>query len=207
MTFCQRKRPWLLIFSWPVMIVILSIPILKQTIDIKSFLSIVVCYVGVVVIASKGDVFSMQFESPLGVGYILFTTVLWSLFWLFNTKNSNDSLVSLFLIFLFSLPYILVIVYFSNSFIIPSTKGFIGSAYIGLFEMGISVVLWQLALKTSTTVSRVASLVFITPFLSLLILHFVLKETILASTIFGVILICLGLILQKYFSRKNIETT
>ena len=194
-------------FSWPIMIVIFSIPILKQTIDIKSFLSIVVCYVGVVVIASKGDVFSMQFESPLGVGYILFTTVIWSLFWLFNTKNSNDSLVSLFLIFLFSLPYILVIVYFSNSFIIPSTKGFIGSAYIGLFEMGISVVLWQLALKTSTTVSRVASLVFITPFLSLLILHFVLKETILASTIFGVILICLGLILQKYFSRKNIETT
>ena len=194
-------------FSWPIMIVILSIPILKQTIDIKSFLSIVVCYVGVVVIASKGDVFSMQFESPLGVGYILFTTVIWSLFWLFNTKNSNGSLVSLFLIFLFSLPYILVIVYFSNSFIIPSTKGFIGSAYIGLFEMGISVVLWQLALKTSTTVSRVASLVFITPFLSLLILHFVLKETILASTIFGVILICLGLILQKYFSRKNIETT
>ena len=194
-------------FSWPIMIVILSIPILKQTIDIKSFLSIVVCYVGVVVIASKGDVFSMQFESPLGVGYILFTTVIWSLFWLFNTKNSNDSLVSLFLIFLFSLPYILVIVYFSNSFIIPSTKGFIGSAYIGLFEMGISVVLWQLALKTSTTVSRVASLVFITPFLSLLILHFVLKETILASTIFGVILICLGLILQKYFSRKNLETT
>jgi drug/metabolite transporter (DMT)-like permease len=194
-------------FSWPIMIVILSIPILKQTIDIKSFLSIVVCYIGVIIIASKGDVFSMQFESPLGVGYILFTTVIWSLFWLFNTKNSNDSLVSLFLIFLFSLPYILVIVYFSNSFIIPSTKGFIGSAYIGLFEMGISVVLWQLALKTSTTVSRVASLVFITPFLSLLILHFVLKETILASTIFGVILICLGLILQKYFSRKNLETT
>lgn len=156
-------------FSWPIMIVILSIPILKQTIDIKSFLSIVVCYVGVVVIASKGDVFSMQFESPLGVGYILFTTVIWSLFWLFNTKNSNDSLVSLFLIFLFSLPYILVIVYFSNSFIIPSTKGFIGSAYIGLFEMGISVVLWQLALKTSTTVSRVASLVFRSDFHSQLL--------------------------------------
>ena len=192
-------------FSWPVMIVILSIPILKQTIDIKSFLSIIVSYIGVVVIASKGDIFSMQFESPLGVIYILITTVIWALFWLFNTKNSNDSVVSLFLIFLFSLPYILLIVYFSNSFIIPSIKGFIGSAYIGLFEMGISVVLWQVALKTSTTVSRVASLVFITPFLSLLILHFVLKEAILISTIFGVILICVGLFLQKYFTRKNSE--
>ncbi len=194
-------------FSWPVMIVILSIPILKQKIDIKSFLSIVICYIGVVVIASKGSLFSMQFESLLGVGYILMTTVIWSLFWLFNTKNSNDSVVSLFFIFLFSLPYILIIVYLSDSFVIPSLKGVIGSAYIGLFEMGVSVVLWQLALKTSTTVSRVASLVFITPFLSLLILHFVLKEDILASTIFGVILICLGLILQKYFTRKSLETS
>ena len=193
-------------FSWPVMIVILSIPILKQKIDIKSFLSIVVCYFGVVVIASKGSLFSMQFENLLGVGYILMTTVIWSLFWLFNSKNSNDSVVSLFLIFLFSLPYILMIFYWSDSFVIPSLKGVISSAYIGLFEMGVTVVLWQLALKTSTTVSRVASLVFITPFLSLLILHFVLKEEILASTIFGVMLICLGLILQKYFTRKSLET-
>jgi len=192
-------------FSWPIMIVILSIPILKQKIDIKSFLSIIVCYVGVVVIATKGDVFSMQFENSLGVVYILITTVIWSLFWLFNTKNSNDSVVSLFLIFLFSLPYILIITYFSDSFVVPSLKGVIGSAYIGLFEMGVSVVLWQSALKISTTVSRVASLVFITPFLSLLILHFVLKEDILASTIFGVILICSGLILQKYFTRKSEE--
>ena len=192
-------------FSWPIMIVILSIPILKQKIDIKSFLSIIVCYVGVVVIATKGDVFSMQFENSLGVVYILITTVIWSLFWLFNTKNSNDSVVSLFLIFLFSLPYILIITYFSDSFVIPSLKGVIGSAYIGLFEMGISVVLWQSALKISTTVSRVASLVFITPFLSLLTLHLVLKEDILASTIFGVILICSGLILQKYFTRKSVE--
>ena len=192
-------------FSWPVMIVILSIPILKQTIDIKSFLSIIVSYIGVVVIASKGDIFSMEFESSLGVIYILITTIIWALFWLFNTKNSNDSVVSLFLIFLFSLPYILLIVYFSNSFIIPSIEGFIGSAYIGLFEMGISVVLWQVALKTSTTVSRVASLVFITPFLSLLIVHFVLKETILTSTIIGVMLIFVGLFLQKYFTKKNSE--
>ena len=53
----------------------------------------------IVVIATKGDVFSMQFENSLEVVYILITTVIWSLFWLVNTKNSNDSVVSLFLIF------------------------------------------------------------------------------------------------------------
>ena len=182
-------------FSWPIMIIILSIPILKQKIDIKTFLAIIICYLGVVVIASKGDVLSMHFESPLGVGYILITTVVWSLFWLLNTKNTNDSVVSLFLIFLFSLPYIFLIAVLNDDLVIPSVRGLIGSAYIGLFEMGVSVVLWQLALKTSTTVSRVASLVFVTPFLSLLVLYFVLKEAILPSTIIGVILICLGLIM------------
>ena len=192
-------------FSWPVMLVILSIPILKQTIDVKSFLSIIVCYLGVVVIATNGDIFSMQFVNPFGVFLMLISTVIWSLFWLFNTKNSNDSLVSLFLIFLFSLPLILVFVLFTNSFVIPSFKGLIGSIYIGFFEMGISLVLWQSALKISTTVSRVASLVFITPFMSLVVLYFVLGEKILVSTFFGLILICTGLILQKYFTNKMLE--
>ena len=192
-------------FSWPVMLVILSIPILKQTIDVKSFLSIIVCYLGVVVIATNGDIFSMQFVNPFGVFLMLISTVIWSLFWLFNTKNSNDSLVSLFLIFLFSFPLILVFVLFTNSFVIPSFKGLIGSIYIGFFEMGISLVLWQSALKISTTVSRVASLVFITPFMSLVVLYFVLGEKILVSTFFGLILICTGLILQKYFTNKMLE--
>ena len=194
-------------FSWPVMMVILSIPILKQTIDIKSFLSIILCYIGVIAIATGGEFFSLSFNSPEGVFYMLFSTVIWSLFWLFNTKNKNDPLVSIFLIFLFSTPFILLVVYFTNSFAIPSIEGLMGSLYIGLFEMGISVVLWQSALKISTTVSRVASLVFITPFMSLVVLYVVLGEKILASTFFGLILICAGLILQKYFTNKLIESS
>jgi drug/metabolite transporter (DMT)-like permease len=192
-------------FSWPVMLVILSIPILKQTIDIKSFLSIIICYFGVVVIATNGNISSMQFENPFGVFLMLISTVIWSLFWLFNTKNSHDSLVSLFLIFVFSFPFILGFVVLTNSFVIPSIEGIIGSIYIGFFEMGISLVLWQSALKISTTVSRIASLVFITPFLSLIILYLILGERILLSTVAGILLICGGLILQKYFTNKAIS--
>ena len=101
--------------------------------------------------------------------------------------------------------FYLVFVLFTNSFVVPSFKGLIGSIYIGFFEMGISLVLWQSALKISTTVSRVASLVFITPVMSLVVLYFVLGEKILVSTFFGLILICTGLILQKYFTNKMLE--
>ena len=192
-------------FSCPVMLVILSIPILKQTIDIKYFLSIIVCYFGVVIIATNGNISTMQFENPFGVFLMLSSTVIWSLFWLFNTKNSHDSLVSLFLIFVFSFPFILGFVVLTNSFVIPSIEGVIGSIYIGFFEMGISLVLWQSALKISTTVSRIASLVFVTPFLSLIILYFILGERILLSTVAGILLICGGLILQKYFTKRAIK--
>ena len=194
-------------FSWPVMMVILSIPILKQSIDIKSFLSIILCYIGVIAIATGGDLLSLSFNSPKGVFYMLFSTVIWSLFWLLNTKNKNDPLASLFLIFLFSSPVIFLIMYFTDSFVVPSIEGLMGSIYIGFFEMGISIILWQSALKISTTVSRVASLVFITPFMSLVVLYLVLGEKILASTFFGLILICAGLILQKYFTNKLIESS
>ena len=194
-------------FSWPVMMVILSIPILKQSIDIKSFLSIILCYIGVIAIATGGDLLSLSFNSPKGVFYMLLSTVIWSLFWLLNTKNKNDPLVSLFLIFLFSSPIIFLIMYFTDSFVVPSIEGLMGSIYIGFFEMGISIILWQSALKISTTVSRVASLVFITPFMSLVVLYLVLGEKILASTFFGLILICAGLILQKYFTNKLIESS
>ena len=86
-------------FSWPVLMVILTIPILKQSIDIKSLLSIILCYIGVIAIATGGDFLSLSFNSPKGVFYMLLSTVIWSLFWLFNTKNKNNPLVSLFLIF------------------------------------------------------------------------------------------------------------
>ena len=106
-------------YSWVVMIIILSIPILKQKIGMNAFLSIIISYFGVIVIATNGDLLSLQFDKPKGVIYALITTVIWALFWLFNTKHKNDTVVSLFLIFLFSLPFIALAVLFSSTFVIP----------------------------------------------------------------------------------------
>ena len=190
-------------YSWVVMMVILSIPILKQKIGLKEFLSIIVSYIGVVLIATKGDILALEFESIKGVSYALITTVIWALFWLFNTKHNSDTVVSLFLIFLFSLPFIAIVVYLDSGFIMPSVNGLIGATYIGLFEMGITFVLWQSALRLSSSVARVSSLVFITPFLALLIVQLVLREVVLTSTVFGVVLIISGLLLQKYFTKQR----
>ena len=112
-------------------------------------------------------------------------------------------MVSLFLIFLFSLPFIAIAVLFSSTFMIPSMNGFFGAAYVGLFEMGITFVVWQSALRMSSNVAKVTSLVFITPFLSLLIVQLFLREVILTSTVVGVVLFIFGLLLQKFFTKRK----
>ena len=190
-------------YSWVVMIIILSIPILKQKIGMNAFLSIIISYFGVIVIATNGDFLSLQFDNSQGVIYALITTVIWALFWLFNTKHKNDTVVSLFLIFLFSLPFIAFAVLFSSTFVIPSMNGFIGAAYVGLFEMGITFVVRQSALRMTSNIAKVTSLVFITPFLSLLIVQLFLREVILTSTVVGIVLIIFGLLLQKFFTKRN----
>jgi drug/metabolite transporter (DMT)-like permease len=52
-------------------------------------------------------------------------------------------------------------------------------------------------------VARVTSLAFVTPFLSLVVLYFVLGEVIMLSTVLGITLIIAGLLAQKFFSGDN----
>jgi drug/metabolite transporter (DMT)-like permease len=79
--------------------------------------------------------------------------------------------------------------------------GLAGAIYIGLFEMGITFVLWLYALKYSSTTAKVSNLIYLSPFISLIIIHFAVGETILPSTVAGLLMIISGIILQQYLKR------
>jgi drug/metabolite transporter (DMT)-like permease len=73
-----------------------------------------------------------------------------------------------------------------------------GSAiYVGFFEMGITFVIWSIALKKSITAAKVSNLVYLVPFLSLVVIYFVLEEPIGFPTIIGLFLIVGGLTFDK----------
>ena len=85
----------------------------------------------------------------------------------------------------------------------PTWSGWLGAGYIGLFEMGITYVLWQLALQYAQHTARVSNLIFISPFCSLVLIHFALGEAILWSTLVGLMLIVAGLLYQQFASRVH----
>jgi drug/metabolite transporter (DMT)-like permease len=85
--------------------------------------------------------------------------------------------------------------------VIPPINGLLSSIYVGLFEMGITFLVWLKALKLSKTTARVSNLIFLAPFISLIFIHRIVGEKILFSTIVGLILIVTGIITQQYKIR------
>ena len=195
----QEAQP--LNYTWAIVLAFLSIPLLKQKIRALDFAAAFICYAGVVVISTHGDVTGLNFSNPLGVALALGSTVIWALYWIYNTRSSRDPTVGLFLNFAFSLPPIIAVWLLIGPVHLPSVPGLLGAVYIGVFEMGLPFLLWLNALKLTDNTATVGNLIFISPFLSLVFIRFLVGETILPSSIAGLVLIVTGLLVQQWKRR------
>jgi len=191
----QEAQP--LNFIWPIMLVLLSIPLLNQKIKPKDILAIIISFVGVFVISTRGDILGFKFTSPTGVLLATGSSVIWAMFWIYNIRDKRDEAVRLFLNFAFGSVFIFLSMLLFAGVRIPNLNGILGAAYVGLFEMGITFLLWLKALKLSKTTAHVTNLIYLVPFLSLVVISFAVGEKILLATIIGVIFIIGGIILQK----------
>ena len=198
----QEAQP--LNYTWALTLSLLSIPLLKQRMSPWEIAALVLGYTGVFVIATHGDVSAFRLSNPLGVALALGSAFIWALYWIYNTKDPRDPVVCLFLSFAFGLPWTFVICLFFSSLHLSTIQGLVGTAYVGCFEMSITFVLWLLALRSSVNTARVSMLIFISPFFSLLFIHFFVGERILPSTIVGLGLLVAGLLLQRKGSRTPV---
>lgn len=190
-------------YLWPVMLVILSIPILKQKMSAWSFVAIFVSFLGVVAISSQGHLESLHIENPLGVVLAAGSSLIWALFWLFNVRDSRPEVSKLHLNFLFGTVYILIYVLIYGDFKVPGWQPLLASVYIGLFEMGITFMLWMKALQWTTTTDKISNMVFLSPFISLLFISLVLGERIHYTTLLGLILIIGGIMIQQFMAGRK----
>lgn len=191
----QEAQP--LNFVWPLALVLLSAPILKQKIHARDIAGILVSFFGVLIISTQGHLLSFKLTDPLGVALATGSSIPWALYWIYNIKDKQDETVRLFLNFTFASVYVFILMLAVGELQIPSLYGALGVTYVGLFEMGITFLIWLKALKLARSAASVTSLVYLVPFLSLIAIYFVLGEKILPSTIAGAVFIVGGIALQK----------
>ncbi len=192
----QEAQP--LNFIWPITLVLLSIPLLKQKIRPKDILATFISFTGVFVISTRGDILGFKFTNITGVLLATGSSIIWALFWIYNVRDKLDEVVRLFLNFVFGSVLTFLLMMVTSSVCVPDLSGLLGGVYIGLFEMGITFLLWLRALKLSKTTAHVTSLIYLVPFLSLLFISFTVGETILPATFVGLIFIVGGIILQRF---------
>ncbi|TKJ37361.1 MAG: EamA family transporter [Planctomycetes bacterium B3_Pla] len=191
----QEAQP--LNFVWPLTLVLLSVPILKHKIKRRDILAILISFSGVLAISTKGHILSFRLTDPLGVALATGSSIPWALYWIYNVKDKRDEVLGLFLNFTCASVYVFVLMLVTGELKTPGLKGALGVTYVGIFEMGITFLIWLKALKLSKTTANVAGLIYLVPFLSLVVIYFVLGETILPSTIIGAVFIVGGIILQR----------
>ena len=191
-------------YTWALTMSLLAIPILGHRLRKQDLLAALLCYCGVLVISTQGKVLSMQFSSLTGVSLALISTVIWAIYWLFNTKDPRPAILGLCLNFMVAIPLITLYCWWNDQLQLPNWQGFAGAVYIGIFEMGLSFVLWLTAMKLTQSTARISNLIFIAPFLSLGFISVFLGETIHSATLVGLLMIIAGLSFQQLrFSSAN----
>jgi drug/metabolite transporter (DMT)-like permease len=202
----QEAQP--LNYTWPLMLVLLSAPMLGQRIRPVSVAAMLVSFFGVLIISTHGDVFGLRFTSLPGALLAMGSAVVWALFWLVNVRDERDEGLKLFLNFVFGFVYVAAAAVVLTAFglrpaVVPhlTAGGALGCAYAGLMEMGVAFTLWLKALRLTEATAKVSNLVFLSPFVSLIFIRVVVGERILPSSILGLAFIAGGILLQRRISR------
>ncbi len=190
---------------WPVSLALLSAPFLGQYITVKNIYAVLISFIGVVFIASQGSIEGFAKTDALGAGLALFSSIIWAFYWIFNVKNPLDKLIMMFWNFMFGAIYLVLfgLIEFQQNIQIQFDYTFWSAIYVGVFELGLTYLIWMKALEKSENNAVTGNFIFLAPFLSLIFIYFILEEEIYFTTLIGLCFILSGIFIQQLKKKKD----
>ena len=183
-------------FTWPLFLALGAFLFLGESISLINLVAIFISFLGLLTIIFQD--FGPQGElSVIGVLFALSSALIWAGFWIFNSTIKKPPLIKLFLSFLFGTPLILMATIVFDELPNPDFQGLALSIYIGLFEMGISFIIWLKALEKVPRKDVLSNLSYLSPLISLFLIQAFLGESIQMGTILGLVLIVTGNAMPK----------
>ena len=190
-------------FTWPLMLMLLSILFLKQRLTGRKLMALLISYGGVVLVVTRGNFSLLMVEDPGGVLLALVSTVFWALYWLLNLRDKRDDLLKLTMAFSWGALYLIIALPWRAPIQFPSFGVLGGAIYIGVFEMGLTFFFWLRALKLARNQALPLNVIYLTPFVSLIWINFLLGEQVHHTAIIGLLLIAGGILLQRSLPGQN----
>lgn len=182
-------------YTWAITLALLAVPILKQKLTKKSILGIFISYAGIFLLLTQGEFEDYPTLDTVGVTLAIASTVLWAFYWLVSVRLDMHPVSLMLSGFLTVTPIVTIICLLGNNLPNLTVQSLLIGSWIGLFEMGISFLLWQSALANTRDASRIGQLIFLSPFISLFLIHHWLGEPIQSATYIALPIIVVGLLI------------
>lgn len=184
-------------YTWPVVLTLMSAWLLKQKMSLLSAIAFIFSLIGVFFISlSKNDIH--QAVNIFGILLATGSSIIWSLYWIINVKDTRPVVQKMFLNFLFGSIYISLTMFFVE---LPDLRygiSFLAAIYVGFFEMGITFLFWLMALNYAQRTDKISIYIFLSPVISLIFISTVLKEEISFVAIVGFLFIAGGILISKW---------
>lgn len=193
-------------FSWQIVLMILMAIFLKQKMHFNQVAGVLVSFSGIIILSLNNSADISGKLSVFGLGLIIASTIIWATYWLLKINEKQDSVIELFVSFLFGTIYLVVVSLFTPMEF-PPLRPLLAGIYAGMFEMGVTFILWSKALKLATNRVTLTQLIYLSPLLSLLLIHFILGEKIGVLTIAGLFLIIGGILISNLKQKSTIANT
>ncbi len=201
LSLTSASEGFILAYTWPILVLVLAFFLLKEKFTIKKLLSVLISFLGIIVIVTHGNMSSLQFTSLTGDILAISGAGIFALFSVLGKKHNYDQSLSVFIYFIAAFIILIPTILLTSSFKMPSLNIWFWILLNGLFVNGISNMFWFKALEHGDT-HIISSALYLTPFLSLIYIYLFLGEGILLSSILGLAIIVTGVILQSVRFQK-----
>ena len=181
-------------YLWPIMSVIFAVIILKEKMNFRKALAILLSFFGIIIImlgkeSGEGKNFF------LGAVSCVLGAVCYGVFTALNRKFVYDKGISMMCNYACTFILTTLINGFFGNLFMPTVMQTLGMAWNGAFTMALANTVWILALAMGKT-EKISNLAYVTPFLSMVWVALFLHEPISVYSIIGLIVIVGGILIQ-----------
>ncbi len=191
-------------YTWAIVLSVLMVLFMRERFRIKDLGALLFSFLGVLIISAKGHLLDLRFDDTQGTLLALGSSLVWASYWMVNLRDNRENTLKLFYNFLVGSILIMthVLIFQSQILLKQDTliPAMLGAMWVGVFEMGLTFILWLKALQYTENSAKITNLIFLTPFVSMFMIQSILKESIHPATIVGLLLIVGSNLLQKYYN-------
>jgi drug/metabolite transporter (DMT)-like permease len=183
-------------YLWPIWVVVLAVPILKEKLDWKKVLGIMLSFAGVYIVVTGGRWLHLRRDHLCAYLCAGAGAFFWGLFSVQNKRFRFDALTAMWTYNLGAFPCFAVVALIASPLVWPTPRSWLLLLLLGGIVNGFSYLFWIMALHIGDT-AKIANLVYITPFLALVYLSIFQKRPIAPVQLLALILVISGPIIQS----------